>query len=364
MRKSAMKISMKIIPTIAALAVAAAGGGCTKAARSSRGIERGDRYFQAGQMDKAEASYQSAARLLNPYNPAALRQLGLLYFAEGRTLMALKYLGQSAKTEPDNAVIQADLAALWISLGGFAEAADAAKKALQVQPGNQDALVALCNSARNAQEVEETRQYSEKMRRQDKDKASYHLALAMLDMRVRNIPEAQREKNLAAAGAELDKAKTLDPKSAFAQMALADLAMNRNDHRAAEQAFKAALQLAPPRSPVPVQYAEFQVDLGATNQARDTLLEEVRKTPDYITPLLALMRLSFAEKNYDESATYVRQILAHDPGNYDAMMEQGAISLAKLDAKQAVADYEKITLPLPLPQYKSARARLWPPSRS
>ena len=87
--------------TILALAlIAAAGGGCTKAARANRAVNSGDRLFQAGEYGKAEAAYSNACRMVYPPNPRALSGLGLVYVEEGRQLAALGCLQLAAKAEP------------------------------------------------------------------------------------------------------------------------------------------------------------------------------------------------------------------------------------------------------------------------
>ena len=102
--------------------VAAAGGGCTKAARTNRAISRADRLFQAEQYDKAEVAYSNACRILYPPSPRALRQLGFVFVKEGRPAAALWCLTEAAKSEPDNAQIQIELATIWAGAGRPAEA--------------------------------------------------------------------------------------------------------------------------------------------------------------------------------------------------------------------------------------------------
>jgi cytochrome c-type biogenesis protein CcmH/NrfG len=158
------------------------GGGCTRTARRNRAIAAGDKYFAAEDYDKAEASYLQAARMMAPPSEVALRQLGLLYMAEGRpTPTAVWCLQQASKAEPDNVKILIELAAALQQDAHLAEAKELAYRILKLQPYHERALVILCETARSTEEAEQTRQYIEKLRQQDKERGVYHLAFGYID---------------------------------------------------------------------------------------------------------------------------------------------------------------------------------------
>ena len=346
--------SRSLLVLLALALAAVAGGGCTKAARTNRAMDRADRYYQAGEYAKAEAAYSNACRMMSPPNPRALGQLGLVYAAEGRTMPALAYLAEAAKKEPDNAQIQIELANIWAGGNRPAEAKEAARRALKLKPGDERALVSLCDAIRGAEDAEQTRRYIEQLEKQDQDRGSYHLAFGIIDA---------RETNMAAAETELNKAKSLDPKSSLVYVGLAKLSAFRKDLKGADQAYKTAVELAPLRSSVRTMYAEFQAQTGATNQAVESMRELSRQAPDYLPPLLLLMRFSLGEGKLDECNSYISQVLAREPNNADALLFKGDVSLAKKDAKQAVADFEHLAAvnprdPRPQIPYQLAMAYL------
>jgi tetratricopeptide (TPR) repeat protein len=356
-----MIISTRTISTLLALTLAAAaGGGCTKSARRTRAIERADRYFAAAQYDKAEAAYTEAARMMYPPSPIALRQLGFIYMEEGRPSMALWPLEQAAKAEPENAALQIKLAGDCQTLRRFAEAKEAATRVLKLQPGNQQALSILCEIVQNPQELEQTRQYIEKLRQQDQDRSGYHLALGLL---------ASRSNNLPVAETEFKQALALDAKSSLAHLALATIYVARTNLPLADQAFKDAIQLAPLRSNIPLLYADFLIQTGAADKAKESLLDLSSKAPDYLPPMAMLMRIYFEERKYDQCSSMISKILDREPGHYEALMERGNVSLAKGAASQAVQDFERINSlnpknPLPQVQYQLALAHLLAGSRT
>ena len=361
----AIFMRMRSLTLLLALALAAAsGGGCSKAARAKRAIERADRYFQAGNYAQAEVAYSNACRIAYPPSPVALRQLGLVFVKEGRSAFALPCLLEAAKKEPDNAQTQRELANIWAMAGHAAEAREAAHHALKLQPGDEKALLALCDVIHSPDDAAQTRRYIEQLQKQDQDRASYHLALGMIDF---------RETNLVAAETELNKAKALDPNSSEVYVALARLSAFHNNRKGADDAFKTAVKLAPPRSSVPVLYAEFLAQSGETNQARDNMLALIRQTPDYLPPLLFMMRFSFAQRQYDECGSFISQVLDHEPGSYEALLTKAQISLEKRDGNQAVADFTRLFAQNPRAarapdQYQLAQAYLltgeWPKAMS
>ena len=354
-QKSAMTALKRTLTTMLALAlVGAAGGGCTKAARSKRAVERADHYYQAGDYGTAEVAYSNACRMAYPPNPIALRQLGLVYVKEGRPGAAFGLLQKAATNEPDNAEVQIELASILPMVGRMADARAAARSALKLLPGNERALVALCEASRSAEDAGQTRHYIEQLQKQDQDRASYHLALGLIDA---------RETNLAAAESELNKARSMDPKSSLVYVGLARLSEIHNDLKGADQAYKTAVELAPLRSPVRLRYAEFQAQTGATNQARQSMMELIRQAPDYLPPSLFLMRLAYGEGNYEECKSCISQVLAHEPNNYDALLMRADVSMGKKDGKQAVADFEYLMAlypkdPRPQVPYQLASAYL------
>jgi tetratricopeptide (TPR) repeat protein len=348
-----MKNLTRSFNTILALAlVAAAGGGCTKAARANRAANSADRFFQAGKYAEAEAAYSNACRLVYPPNPKALRQLGLVYVQEGRSLAALGCLLEAAKSEPDNAQIQIELAANWAAVGQPVKAREAARLALKLKPGDEKALMALCDTIPGPEEAEQTRHYVEQLQKLDQDRASYHLALGMIDA---------HETNMVAAETELNTARKLDPKSSLVYIGLAKLSTFHNNLKGADEAYKTAVELAPLRSMARINYAEFLAQTGATNQARTNMMELIRQAPDYLPPLIFMMKFCFVGRQFGECNSFISQVLDHEPNNYEALLLRANVSLEKKDGKQAVADFARLfamnpKITRPQDQYQLAQA--------
>jgi tetratricopeptide (TPR) repeat protein len=72
------------------------------------------------------------------------------------------------------------------------------------------------------------------------------------------------------------------------------------------------------------------------------MIELSRQAPDYLPPLLFLMKLSFSEGKFDQCNADIANVLAHEPNDYEALLLKGEVSLAKKDGKQAVSDFEHL----------------------
>jgi|CZKI01.1.fsa_nt_gi tetratricopeptide (TPR) repeat protein len=306
--------------------------GCTKGARKDRCLARGDRDFGAESYDEAEIEYRKALQLA-PFDPTAVRQLGYLYFNEGRLPLAYVYLRKAAELRPEDNDVRVKLGMCELPLGLVKEAREAARRVLQSQPETKDALLLLADSSRKSNEAEDARQLIEKLRQQGKDRSGYHLAVGSLRMAQRDTDGAEKE---------FTRALELDPKSSDAYAGLGEVYWNRHDLKKADQALKSAADNAPLRSTRRLRYAEFKAETGAASEARKILDEMTGKAPDYIPAWVLAMRLAFDERRYDDCDAAIKRILARDNGNYEALLQRGNLKLARGDAAGAVEELEHL----------------------
>ena len=103
--------------TLALPLAAIASFGCAKEQDSKeQHLSRANDYLAAEQYDKAEKEYREVLRLA-PDDPAALRQLGIIYLDQGQILQAYPLLKKSAELQPDDPEIQLKLGATFLSIG-------------------------------------------------------------------------------------------------------------------------------------------------------------------------------------------------------------------------------------------------------
>ncbi len=99
-----------IVPIVTAISlVAATIGGCHLPGRKSRVIARADRYFKAGEYDKAKIEYLNLLRL-DQQNVTAFQQLGFIWYEQGDPLRAIPFLLRARQLAPKNVTARAKLA--------------------------------------------------------------------------------------------------------------------------------------------------------------------------------------------------------------------------------------------------------------
>jgi len=311
--------------------VVAAGAGCTKQARMNRNLARADRDFQAEKYDRAELEYLNVLR--NPkLNSAAVRQLGLLYYAEGRLPRAISFLRKAAELEPANLEVRLKLGQIYLAFRMAKEAREAAALVLQKQPQNEEALLLLAEVGTSNQ-VREISQRMAQLPAAARGRASSHLVLGAL---------AAREQDLPRAEAEFKAAVAADAKSSEAYMALGAIYLARNDRAQAEPALKRSAELAPLRSSQRLRYAEFELASGAPEEGKRLLEEITRKAPDYVPAWVRLAQLAYAKANTKECASLLDQVLLHDPINREALLLRGNLALAKGDGTNALSQFDRL----------------------
>jgi tetratricopeptide (TPR) repeat protein len=313
---------------------AVAGFGCSKAEPTKGEIlSRANDALAAEQYDKAEKDYREVLRL-DPADPVALPRLALVYEGQGELIQAYPLLKKSAELQPDNLEVQLKFGLANLAIHEYAQARDAAQQILGKQPGHEQALLLLAYTAFAPEEIAETRKLVESLRAQDQDRAGYHLALGVLDL---------RQKDEARAESEFKTALALDPKSSAAYAGLGMLYWSRNDLKAAEQDFKTAAELSPLRSAMRLHYVDFKLRTGAVAEAKALVEDISSKAPDFLPPRVYLMKIACTEHQDDDCAARVQNILAQDPINYDAVFQDGLLSLAKGDAAKAIREFEYLS---------------------
>jgi tetratricopeptide (TPR) repeat protein len=303
--------------------------GCSTESRKARHLERANRYFQAGEIDKAEIEYANVLRL-DAANAAAVRQLGLIYFDQGKPANAYPLLKQSESLAPDDLEVRLKLASLYLAGQKFKEVREEAEYILQQQPGHDEALVFLSDAAREPEEIQSLQERLQKERAQLQDKPGFHLALGSL---------AYRQKKPAEAEAFFKEAVRLGPKLALAHTMLGNLCAAQERNTSAEASYKAAFDLSPVRSPRRFDYIDFKVRNGEAAVGKKLLEEMVQQAPDSLPALNRLAELNLAEKQYNEASALLRKVFTRDPQNFEAMLTQGLLHLAQADTPKAITHF-------------------------
>jgi tetratricopeptide (TPR) repeat protein len=151
-----------------------------------------------------------------------------------------------------------------------------------------------------------------------------------------------KEQKLSQAEADFQKALSLDPKLSSPHLGLANVYSTRKDVKQTENALKTAADLAPIRSSTRLKYIDFKIRDGNEDEAQKMLREITRQAPDYMPAWTQLMRLTFAERKFDECKIVIDTILARDNNNYEALSQSAELALAQHDAPKALGVLERM----------------------
>lgn len=332
------KIIRNSVLLTAVLLLALAGGGCTAKAKKAYHLSRANHYYDAGQWSRAEIEYLNVLRS-DPANVQAYGRLGQIYYEQGRLQRASYFLTKGSEMAPADLDLRLKLGYIYSSLGMSTQALAQVNFILEKKPQDDEAPLLLAETAGQAKEIATVRQRLETMARSG-DRAVVDVALGNL---------ALRQHDLATAAADYKKAQALDPKSATVTGALAALAWAQGDLKQADTLFQAAAEASPARSPHRMQNVAFKIENHDLAGARQALAEILKAAPDYVPASLALASIALSEKKYDECAGLLDQVLNLDADNYDAMMLQGELALARGQPDLAVTDMERMVR---MPRYQ------------
>ena len=331
-----MRTLLHIILVLAASGLLViSGSGCSAKARAARHLAQADRYFDAGDYDKAEIEYKNVLQR-EPLNPDAISRLGIIYFNQGRTVQVYAFLKKGSELQPDNLDVRLKLGQFYAAAGRPNEAREQALFVLARRPQDEEAPLLLVETTAQPKDIEDTRQRLQKL--PSSEGAPVLLALGLLDFRQGKLKEAE---------ATFLRAQALAPKSGAVSLALGTLYAAQNDLPKAEKAFASAAALSPARSAKRIRYAQFCLLTGKPELAKQTLTEITQKAPDYLPAWLLLANIAATEKKIDESLAAVGRILARDPFNVEAVLLDARLKFDKGDKDKAVAELEQAVRAMP-----------------
>jgi len=340
------KILFRIVTLTLAISLVTA---CSKEAKKARLLGEAEKYFKAGNYDKAKLSYLNVIQL-DPQNALAFERIGAMWQDDDAPLRAAAFLARASELDPNNVQNRIRLTRCYVATGRFDDAKKEALKILEQAADNGDAIIDLTEAARTNEDIEAAEEQLQKFPK--KNDASFHLASANLFFNGGNLP--------AAANA-LGQALAADPKSSQAHMAMGNLYLVQKDYKQAGEEFKKAADFAPARSIERLKYVEFKWGAGDADEVRKVATDMTRQTPDYLPGWIWLAELAYKDKKYDEALSILENIFGRDPEYIEGRRLQSDVLLAKGDPKKAVEVLERLDQSYPdapFVKYKLARAYL------
>jgi tetratricopeptide (TPR) repeat protein len=199
-------------------------------------------YANQANFDATVTAYRKRIAV-NPNNSEAHRNLGDIYFLQGRQEWALAEFTAALVLDPRNTEAHAASAQVHLRLGRYADAASAATRALDLDPAHNKARFALATALMRLGRADEGRQELERFRRAEAELTAETQRHAELDALVLDAARSLTSGDYEAAVASLRKAITAQPGLAATHRDLGIALMKAGRHDQAVEALTHALQL-------------------------------------------------------------------------------------------------------------------------
>lgn len=313
------------------LALAAAlACGCTRQPDPTRHLEAAERHFAAGDLAAAEIEFRNVLQA-QPDHARALARTGEIWLLRGAPREAAGALARASELTPDDPAVRTGFSRALLLLGYPDDARGQAAAALKLAPASGEALLLLVEAARTPESLKETREQLARVEPQDQP--AVLLASALLEVRQGNLDEGERA---------LRRVLDADPRSARAQMLLGQLEWNRNHPAEAEKAFRAARELAPPRSPEATGLALFLSQTGRRKEAMELLREQTAGATDFLPAWRLLARVAWEDKDRGAALAALDRVSKLCPLDLEAGLLKAEILIRDGQADEAAALLERI----------------------
>src|ERR1700744_4771540 len=122
------------------------GAGCTNKAKKAYHEHRADKFYAAGQFDRAEIEDLNVLRN-DPDSQKAYARLGDIYFQQGRLQSAGPFLYKASMLATNDTSVRLKLAYVNANFGNFKEARSDVQYVISQEPKNEDAILLLADMA-------------------------------------------------------------------------------------------------------------------------------------------------------------------------------------------------------------------------
>lgn len=307
-------------------------GGCSREAREARHLEKGNRYFQAKEFNKAQVEYLNVTRL-NSTNLTALSRLGAIYYSKGDLPKAYFFTTNAVGVAPEDLDLRIRLGMIFLVGQDVPKAREQAMHVLTRNATNEAAVLLLADSSRAPADVAHALELLAGPPTNLAAKAVYHAALGKLHA---------LQTNTARAEAAFKQAQSLDPRTTMAAIGLGSIYWQQGRLEEADQQFEAAARIAPAQSMERLKWVEFKRMTGQRDEARRILEETTNQAPQFATAWFQLAEMAFEEQRHDEADRYLQETLKISPRYVDAKLLSAKLLVARGETAQGLNELDRL----------------------
>lgn len=303
-------------------------------ARKAGHLAKGDRFYAAGEFDKARLEFANVIKL-DPSHPLALERMGSIWLKHGVPSQAMPYLLRVKALAPNNLENRHAIPGAFIEMGELPLARKEALDLLRKDPADGPSWMCL------AEAVVDKEQTSDAEKRLSAIKpwgGAQHYAAGVYALRRRDLKYAENH---------LLEAIKVDPSMSRAYLSMADLYMLKIDRTKSEEYIKSGSDAAPVRSRDKLRFAEYLFQTGRSNEAKASVEGILARAPDFVPAWVVLAQILNSKGDHTGALAAIEKISSRDPANYEARMEQAQVYLAKNDIAKATTTLEALAKEYP-----------------
>jgi len=338
---------VKLSVVVLTILTAAFLGACaeTPDAKRARHLSRGDEYFGQGRYKEALIEYQNVLRF-NASDARAIERMGFSYHNLGDFRRAYPFLLKARQANPDDVNVTMKLAAIYLLAGKLDEARELAGSILEKDPNNLEALQVVAVAARRQNEIADAAAGFEAARPALETRAAYHISLAELSVKSRDLAKAETQ---------LKDAIERDTKSVQAHLMLASVYRAKGDRDAALGELKTAVGIDPVVGGARLHLVDFHASNNDFTAAKEVLKSAKDGEGDFLASRRRLAELAFIEGKADESLAILAEVFKKAPTDVEGHLIRGRIYLAKRQTTEAIQDFQSVLKA----DSKQAQGRYW-----
>lgn len=270
----------------------------------------------------ARAALAEVTGLLDPipvnflrYRPQILVLGGLVHYGLGNNEKARPYLESLVRQQPTAPAAKL-LAQIYLADKNVDRAIETLDGYVKVMPTDTQAVVLLATAQMNKGRPARAAQLlQEALRHEDSPRMHAFLGLTL----------AGGGKALDAL-AELERAYRKDPSQVAAGAALIDLYLKNKQPAKAIDIAETLVKRAPKEASYQALLGHARASVGDLPRARAAYEQALKLDPGFNAVLLGLARLDRRERQYDAAARRLKDILARDEKNVDALVESALLA--------------------------------------
>lgn len=325
----------RLRPLLACLTVLLTFVACSRDpnALKQRYLEGGNRYFNQGQYRSAAIQYLNAIRIDSKFEEAHFR-LAQSYLKMGMSAGAYQELTRAVEENPDDLKAQVALGNLLLAAQEFHRAQDVANTILQKDPNNVEGRILLANSYAALNNIQASLDEMQSAIRLAPSQPQSYLNMAYLQLDAKQTAQAEES---------FKKAVELAPKSALAALALGNFYMQQRRWQETQEQFQRAADLEP-KNPLPrLALARLSLAQGRKDQAEQVLEQAKKDIPDSPTSYRALGDFYFGTGNLEKAVTEYASVCQQHPKDLIAQENYVRLLILHRDLDQATQLDDKLS---------------------